>query len=79
MIPMKASLFIMSHLSDAQETSNPLNASHHINFAKFLLLKYPNTDSVVEDIDEDYKEFVAKRSSKAHIQKNNIEVKHSQG
>lgn len=47
---------IMSHLSDAQEAMGIMNrdqgeerANEHINFAKALILKYPNTDVEVSD------------------------------
>lgn len=45
---------IMSHLSDAQELVNMglvnvKGVHNHINFAKALLLNYPNTDVEVEE------------------------------
>ena len=45
---------ITSHLSDAQELINMglINGKgvhNHINFAKALLLKYPNTDVCIEE------------------------------
>lgn len=47
-------IVIMSHLSDAQELINMglINGKgvyNHINFAKALLLNYPNTDVDVEE------------------------------
>jgi len=49
---MKASLLIMSHLSDAQELisrgGNSVKcANEEINFAKFVLLRHPNLDEIV--------------------------------
>ena len=49
---MKASLLVMSHLSDVQELinmgGNSLKcANEQINFAKFVLLKHPNLDEIV--------------------------------
>jgi hypothetical protein len=35
----KASMIVMSHLSDAQELSNPANARLNIDFAKFIILQ----------------------------------------
>lgn len=54
---IKVKIAIMSHLSDAQEcmnldTSNYpgiSKADSHINFAKKLILKYPDTDVEVTD------------------------------
>jgi hypothetical protein len=64
---VKASIVIMSHLSDAQELtglikptvkhdvlSNVIN--RHINFAKFLLLKYRDTNTYI-NADKEYAEF----------------------
>lgn len=47
-------IVIMSHLSDAQELVNMglvngKGVHNHINFAKALLLNYPNTDVDVEE------------------------------
>lgn len=47
-------IVIMSHLSDAQELVNmglvnSKGVHNHINFAKALLLNYPNTDTDVEE------------------------------
>ena len=47
-------IVIMSHLSDAQELVNiglcdDKIVNNHINFAKALLLNYPNTDVDVEE------------------------------
>lgn len=38
----KASIVVMSHLSDAQElttTTSGVKANHHINFAKYVILQ----------------------------------------
>jgi hypothetical protein len=58
----KASLIIMSALSDAQEEIG--NASYSgqntmldkTNFAKFLILKYPNTNTKI-DADAEFSDF----------------------
>lgn len=49
-------IVIMSHLSDAQELidlslsiNKGIEIDNHINFAKALLLNYPNTDVDVEE------------------------------
>lgn len=47
-------IVIMSHLSDAQELVdmgliNGKAVHYHMNFAKALLLNYPNTDVDVEE------------------------------
>ncbi len=54
----------MSHLSDAQETSgfNSKRCNTHINFAKFLLLKYSDTNVEI-DADAEWKEFSEKHPS----------------
>ena len=63
---IKVKIAIMSHLSDAQECMN-LNTGNypgisradlHINFAKKLILKYPDTDVEVtgDELDELWKE-----------------------
>jgi hypothetical protein len=46
----KARIIIMSHLSDAQHLteSNTKEANLRINFAKYLLLKFPNTDLEID-------------------------------
>lgn len=53
-------MIIMSHLSDIQDVALcDSEINHKINFAKFLLLKYPNTDTEV-DADEEYSQFKQK-------------------
>jgi hypothetical protein len=49
---VSAKIVIMSHLSDAsmEISFKPEQAQKRIEFAKFLILKYPNTK---EDIDPD--------------------------
>lgn len=50
----------MSHLSDIQGGNLDGAATwHRINFTKFLLTKYPNTDVEV-NADAEYAEFVQK-------------------
>lgn len=61
----KARLIIMSHLSDAQESLNK-NAVMSINFAKFLLMKYPNTDVEI-DPDAEWAEFAKKHPGLASV------------
>lgn len=48
---LKIGMVIMSHLSDAQELLNfdKVKANNHINFAKLLVMNYPNTDTVVKE------------------------------
>lgn len=51
---IKVQMAIMSHLSDAQEFISTgfqgrLNANIHINFAKQLILTYPDTSVEVEE------------------------------
>ena len=58
-IQLPVKLVIMSHLSDAQEMltirgQTPVSKTcREINFAKFLLLKYSNTDVLI-DADVEY-------------------------
>lgn len=52
----KASLVIMSHLSDVQEMSSNTQVRDKINFVKFLLMKYPNVSTAI-DADEEYQKF----------------------
>lgn len=56
---------MMSHLSDAQELSGfyPKNCNTHINFVKFLILKYSDIgmDLTSEvDPEDEWKEFATK-------------------
>ena len=56
---MKASMLIMSHLSDSQELIGFMcgsSAIEEINFAKFVLMKHPNTNDIV-NAGELWKEF----------------------
>ena len=53
---IKVRIAIASHLSDAQELidlslsiNKGIEIDNHINFAKALLLNYPNTDVDVEE------------------------------
>ena len=52
----KASLVIMSHLSDIQEMSSNTQVRDKINFVKFLLMKYSNVSTAI-DADEEYQKF----------------------
>jgi hypothetical protein len=47
----KASMVVMSHLSDAQELSNPANVRLNINFAKFIILE--TNGDLNQEIDAD--------------------------
>jgi hypothetical protein len=51
---MKASIVVMSHLSDAQElttTTSGVMANKHINFAKFIILR--TNGNLTQEIDPD--------------------------
>lgn len=52
----KVRLIIMSHLSDIQE-GQVKNHSDRINFVKWLLLSYPNTNVEV-DPDQEYTRYL---------------------
>jgi hypothetical protein len=67
---LKVRMIIMSHLSDSQELTGLIKPdvshevlsgriNHHINFAKYLLMKYPDTNVEV-DADLEYEEFQKK-------------------
>jgi hypothetical protein len=49
MFPTSVSMLVMSILSDVQEelSFNLLRANTHINFAKYLVSKYKNTEQEV--------------------------------
>lgn len=49
-------MVVMSHLSDAQEEANG-NKSLHINFAKFLIMKYNDLSKLI-DPEKEWKEFI---------------------
>ncbi len=51
----------MSHLSDAQHLmeSSVIDANLRINFAKFLLLKFPNTDVEINP-ESEWEQFISK-------------------
>ena len=58
-------IVIMSHLSDAQELVNMwlINGKgvhNHINFAKALLLNYPNTDVEEKELNELWQKVTSK-------------------
>lgn len=52
---VKASTIILSHLGDLQIDG----CQWRINFVKFLVMKFPNTDTEINP-DEEYKEFCEK-------------------
>ena len=66
---LKVSMIILSHLSDVQEmiqgNGNPDYTNLRINFVKYLVLNYKNTDTEI-DPDVVYKEFIAKHPSLAN-------------
>lgn len=54
---LEVKMIIMSHLSDVQMwILGEKEANTKVNFAKYLLMKYPNT-SVEVDADNEYEEF----------------------
>jgi hypothetical protein len=68
---VKVRIVIMSHLSDAQELTGLIKPNvahsvlserinHHINFAKWLLLKFPDTNTKI-DADVEYEIFQKER------------------
>ena len=67
---LKVKIIIISHLSDSQELAGLINLdvshevlsgriNHNINFAKYLLMKYPDTNVEV-NADLEYEEFQKK-------------------
>jgi len=61
----KVRIVMMSHLSDVQEGGNMPIAwkSNRIDFVKFLMLKYKDTDTEI-DADAEYKLFIEKYPNK---------------
>ncbi len=64
---MKVSMLILSHLSDVQEMTQGISLNSNrvnlrINFVKYLILKYKNTDTEV-DPEIVFEEFKAKHSN----------------
>lgn len=59
MFPAKVSMIIFSHLSDVQDIPTNKDNRGKINFVKFLINKYPNTDTEVE-ADNEWNEFISK-------------------
>ncbi len=51
---------MMSHLSDVQEVTSDKSTRNKINFVKYLLLKYVDTNRIEIDADKDYAEFIKK-------------------
>jgi hypothetical protein len=62
---LKVSMIILSHLSDVQENGNSDYTNLRINFVKYLVLNYKNTDTEI-DPDVVYKEFITKHPSLAN-------------
>lgn len=63
----KASIVVMSHLSDAQELMNNAGnreANHHINFAKYLIFHLGSDLRVEIDADEWYNKFLESKTNK---------------
>lgn len=56
-IMLKVRMVMMSHLSDVQEFLNNPENRKKINFVKFLMLKYPNTDIEINP-DEEWQKFI---------------------
>lgn len=58
---LKVKMVIMSHLSDAQHLmeSDTVEANLRINFAKFLILKFPNTDVEINP-ESEWEQFTTK-------------------
>jgi hypothetical protein len=63
----RAAMIIFSHLSDVQEV--PTHNSNHarINFVKFLINKYPNTETEI-DPDAEWQEFQSKHPNLSKLQ-----------
>lgn len=60
---VRVKIVMMSHLSDITEyRTHPITNNHKINFVKYLILTYPNTDVEI-DADEVYKEYQIKHSN----------------
>lgn len=54
-LPLKVKMVMMSHLSDVQDTYGMMDANEarsKINFVKYLMMKYPNTDTEINADDE---------------------------
>lgn len=68
MSKVKASLVVMSHLSDAQEEMNNAGnrtANHHINFAKYLIFHLGNDLNVEIDGNVWYEKFCNSKTNLA--------------
>jgi hypothetical protein len=65
---VKVRIVMMSHLSDAQGLIKPTvthrvlsdRINHHINFAKWLMLKFPDTNTEI-DADAEYELYKKER------------------
>jgi hypothetical protein len=57
----KVKIIMMSHLSDLQEGASlpPVIYNDKINFVKWLLIKFPNTDEEI-DVEKEYELFQTK-------------------
>ena len=65
----KASIVVMSHLSDAQEIishSSGIEAKKHINFVKFIILKTDGDLTKEIDADELWSEFIQRQVTKIY-------------
>lgn len=64
MFPTKVKMIIISHLSDIEETEG-LNLTpkkeirKRINFIKYLVMKFPNTNEII-DVDKEFDLFLEK-------------------
>ena len=58
----KVSMIMMSHLSDVQGNNlPPVSLNNRINFVKYLIIKFPNTDTEI-DPDKEYELYQNRRS-----------------
>lgn len=57
----KASLIVMSHLSDAQESNIKANANLNVNFAKFIILQCKGDLNQLIDADEMWERYLNRK------------------
>jgi hypothetical protein len=63
--PIKASMVVMSHLSDAQELSGGSQVSNHINFAKYIILQTKGDLTQMIEPDKMWQDFSIKYGGKS--------------
>ena len=56
----RAQIIIMSHLSDVEHCFTGSDVSTHIEFAKFLILKFPDT-TIEIDADAEFEIFLKRK------------------